>query len=285
MTSHAKWITGIIALALLITATGIRAQAADPDLVVNPRTIEFSELDYPHQARIKGTQGIVVVRVQLDDHGFVSSATSISGSGDLIPDTLENVKKWRFEVSKSKAAIIVYDFRFIDGQCAGTCRSLFLLREPNYATITSAQEPSDLAARPPVSYGGFDEGLWPAEFVDLPYPALARQARVSGIVVIEIQVDSRGKVTSAKGISGPLLLIAAARENALKWRFWPNPTKTAAIVYNFTLSTDGEQCHDPCSSFIHVRGPNFVTIIAPAGRLETQSTPAHEGLYPSVSRR
>jgi len=74
------------------------------------------------------------------------------------------------------------------------------------------------------------------------YPDLALRARVSGIVAIEAQVDTRGGVTTVRVISGHPLLEEAAVEAVRQWRYQPlllSGEPAAFIVtvsVSFTLS-------------------------------------------------
>ena len=71
------------------------------------------------------------------------------------------------------------------------------------------------------------------------YPQIARQANASGEVRVQISVDEQGNVTSAKAVSGNLLLRSSAEAAARQSRF--NPVKvgdravsaTGFLVYNF----------------------------------------------------
>jgi protein TonB len=73
------------------------------------------------------------------------------------------------------------------------------------------------------------------------YPPLARAARVSGAVVVEVVVNQAGAVTSARTLSGHALLREAAAAAALQWKW--NPTfltgvpvqVVGTITFNFTL--------------------------------------------------
>jgi protein TonB len=73
------------------------------------------------------------------------------------------------------------------------------------------------------------------------YPPLARAARVSGVVVVEVVVDQAGTVTSARALSGHALLREAAVAAAMQWKW--NPTLLSGvpvqvvgtITFNFTL--------------------------------------------------
>lgn len=73
------------------------------------------------------------------------------------------------------------------------------------------------------------------------YPAIARQARASGAVTVQIVVDESGRVVSASAISGHPLLQQAAVSAVRQWRFSPTllsgqPVKVSGTVtVNFTL--------------------------------------------------
>jgi periplasmic protein TonB len=74
-----------------------------------------------------------------------------------------------------------------------------------------------------------------------PYPAVAKAARASGTVVVQITVDESGRVISAAAVSGHPLLRQAAVQAAHQARFSPTllsgqPVKvTGTITYNFNL--------------------------------------------------
>lgn len=76
------------------------------------------------------------------------------------------------------------------------------------------------------------------------YPELAREARITGSVVVEITVDEEGAVISARAISGHPLLRDAAVDAARGWTFTPTqlsgvPVKViGTITFQFTPSRD-----------------------------------------------
>ena len=77
--------------------------------------------------------------------------------------------------------------------------------------------------------------------VEPSYPPLAKTARVSGAVVVEVTVDEAGNVISARAISGHPLLKPAAEAAARGWKFTPTqlsgvPVKViGTITFNFNL--------------------------------------------------
>jgi protein TonB len=72
-----------------------------------------------------------------------------------------------------------------------------------------------------------------------PFPPIARAARASGTVVVQVLVDEDGNVMEAHAVSGHPLLQNAAKEAALQARFAPTrlsgqPVKvTGVITYDF----------------------------------------------------
>ena len=73
------------------------------------------------------------------------------------------------------------------------------------------------------------------------YPPIAKAARASGTVVVQVLVDEQGRVVSANAVSGHPLLQQSAVAAARQARFSPTllsgqPVKvTGVITYNFVL--------------------------------------------------
>jgi len=72
-----------------------------------------------------------------------------------------------------------------------------------------------------------------------PYPAVAKAARASGTVTVQVTIDENGNVISARAVSGHPLLQSAAVQAARGAKFSPTklsgqPVKvTGVITYNF----------------------------------------------------
>jgi TonB family protein len=73
-------------------------------------------------------------------------------------------------------------------------------------------------------------GLTQSRLISVPAPDYPIDARdISGKVTVEVKVDEQGKVTSARAISGPAKLRAAAEAAALKARFSPTKISGKAV--------------------------------------------------------
>ena len=103
-------------------------------------------------------------------------------------------------------------------------------------------EPPPAAPTPTPRTAPISGGVLNGKAISLPkpqYPPIARAARASGTVVVQVLIDENGSVVSAKAVSGPPLLLATAVAAARQARFSPTklsgqPVKvTGVIQYNF----------------------------------------------------
>jgi protein TonB len=97
---------------------------------------------------------------------------------------------------------------------------------------------------PPKRTAPISGGVLNGKAVSLPkpaYPAVAKAARQTGTVTVQVTIDENGGVISARAVGGPPLLQAAAVQAAYGARFSPTklsgqPVKvTGVITYNFQL--------------------------------------------------
>jgi TonB family protein len=77
--------------------------------------------------------------------------------------------------------------------------------------------------------------------IDSSYPSLAPQMKVQGAVVLQAHIGADGIIQEMRVISGPPILVSAAREAVRQWQFKPylqngQPVETQAkIIVNFTI--------------------------------------------------
>jgi|SRR5579859_2774894 len=84
----------------------------------------------------------------------------------------------------------------------------------------------------------------PTRVVEPKYPKLAELRHIEGDVLLELRVDSQGKVQQVRTISGNSLLSDAAEEAVRQWRYPPYPEDqlpTPAVTrVRFTFKLDSE---------------------------------------------
>lgn len=110
------------------------------------------------------------------------------------------------------------------------------------AKVTIVDEPPPPEPTPTPRTAPVSGGVLNGKAISLPkpqYPPIARAARASGTVVVQVLIDENGSVVSAKAVSGHPLLQAVAVAAARQARFSPTklsgqPVKvTGVIQYNF----------------------------------------------------
>jgi TonB family protein len=131
-------------LALGFGVMGLISLTCNPsqeDTPISDKDVHFTtyeEMFYPAFARQTRTEGVVVVRLKLDEHGKVTLATAVSGHEHLIQGAIENAKKWQFEPNSRKAAVLVYNFRMASGLCNST---FFNFQPPDFITVIGCPGP------------------------------------------------------------------------------------------------------------------------------------------------
>lgn len=103
----------------------------------------------------------------------------------------------------------------------------------------------------------FNEAMRPMEWKELAYPLVAKLKRIEGTVVVWTKIDGEGRVLASRAISGPKDLIPEVLANSRKWRFHPNESMAAVIVYRFRIRG---LCELPCVSQFLFEPPNFATV-------------------------
>jgi len=120
---------------------------------------------------------------------------------------------------------------------AGPGSGTGIISAPTKVDIAEPPPPAPTPPKAPIS-GGVLNG----KAINLPkpaYPPIARQARASGTVVVQVTIDENGNVISARAVSGHPLLTAVSVGAARGAKFSPTklsgqPVKvTGVITYNF----------------------------------------------------
>jgi protein TonB len=68
------------------------------------------------------------------------------------------------------------------------------------------------------------------------YPALARQARIQGNVVLHAIIDKEGKVAQLEVISGHPLLVQSALDAVKQWRYKPTQLNGDPVEVDTTIT-------------------------------------------------
>jgi hypothetical protein len=134
----------VLFLSILITLGYLDSVLAQQNQAIDDKDVaisEYQDVIYPTIAVAGNIEGVVVVRVALDDQRKVLEATALSGTALLIRPSVENAKKLRLESNSKKSAIIVYNFK-IQGYCHnGPSAMQTILYPPNLIAVTACRRP------------------------------------------------------------------------------------------------------------------------------------------------
>ena len=126
-------------------------------------------------------------------------------------------------------------------------------RSAGGAAKTSAPAPAKVAASSPAAGAAEDASRAGAPISVGPlqtkaerkvapsYPALARTARISGVVTVYVVVNESGEVETVSRVDGPAQLQAAASDAVRRWKFKPTvidgqPVRVSGYInFNFSL--------------------------------------------------
>ena len=118
---------------------------------------------------------------------------------------------------------------------------------------------------------------FPIHVESLIYPPLARQARITGDVVLLAHIGPDGRVSIPIRKSGHPLLLQAAEDNLKTWKFQIGENQEMKIKYHFKFSEQSSASAEMECAFDL---PDSVTISSPPPPVETiYSSPVGKPLH------
>ncbi len=114
-------------------------------------------------------------------------------------------------------------------------------REINPVVVTT--EPPPTPPEPKPAQQVLIKKVINSEAISLPvprYPQIARDARIQGVVLIQVLIDESGKVVSAQVVRGNPMLVGAAKQAAYMARFSPTRIGDQAVKVSGTITYNFE---------------------------------------------
>jgi periplasmic protein TonB len=74
--------------------------------------------------------------------------------------------------------------------------------------------------------------------VHLSYPPSAKQTGIQGTVTVIASVDANGTVSSAKALTGPLLLRQSAVDSVKQWKYSPGLADGRPVASQVTVAVE-----------------------------------------------
>ena len=158
---------------------------------------------------------------------------------DLVPEKVSNKQLEVPPVRKGVTTVVGTENTNAAAPIASGTGSGNVTTAPTKVEIADAPPPP---AAKPTPHAPISGGVLNGKALSLPkpsYPAIARQAHASGVVVVQVLIDENGNVIAAHAVSGHPLLQAVAVQAAHQARFSPTklsgqPVKVNGVIqYNF----------------------------------------------------
>lgn len=214
--------------------------------ILNGKATSIPKPEYPEAAKAAGHEGVVYVKVTIDEAGNVVSAVA--------DDQVRKVYKASKEGESVADEQPVADILLRDAAERAAWNAKFSPTRLNGVGVRVsgtivynfvAGKGDDAVSEEAVSTSGSEPvagGVLNSKAVTLPkplYPVAARAVRAEGAVNVQVTVDEAGNVIAATAVSGHPLLRAASVNAAREAKFSPTmlsgqPVRfTGVVVYNF----------------------------------------------------
>jgi TonB family protein len=211
--------------------------------VLNGRAISLPKPSYPAEAKEAKLEGMVRIKVVIDELGNVESAepvtepayiTKTDADGNSQQVELPQPDPILVEAARSAAL----EAKFAPTRLSGVPVKVTGIVTYNFVTGEST-------AQKLATNGGVLNG----KALELPapdYPAAARAVKAQGTVTVQVIIGENGDVISAAAVSGHPLLRAAAAKAAREAKFEPTfmsgqPVKVSGVLtYHFALPAPNE---------------------------------------------
>jgi len=189
--------------------------------------LKIVPIKYPQAAQQTNTQGVVVIKMAVNESGDVESADILSGDPGLASATTEDVKQWKFQpyIKNGKpvrvSTSLTFKFAIADDKCTNGMKQ---------ATVTTPFEHKVTATEKEMQ--GYICKKVPAT-----YPRMAQLARVSGDVVLAATIGKDGVAQSLHVLSTASPLLNQSAIDAVKqWRYRPYLVSGEALEVETTIT-------------------------------------------------
>jgi TonB family protein len=209
------------------------------------RALRIQRIDpvYPPEALQIRLQGQVILSVQINASGEVDGIHLISGHPMLSPPAIEAVKQWTYKpylldgnpVPVDTIVRLSFTLTNDESSVQGSVEDSPVPKD-SYSTQPAGAVPQRVRVSSGVSSGLILSKVNPI------YPPDAREQRIQGVVVMQVEIDKEGNIENIQLISGHPMLAPAAIDAVKQWKYKPyllngNPVSVdTQVQVNFVLS-------------------------------------------------
>jgi protein TonB len=204
-----------------------------------PERVKYVAPVYPDVARTANVTGVVILEAIVSSSGDVTDARVLKSIPLLDEAALEAVRQWKYTPTTLNGTLVpVIMTVTVNFTIAGESTPPALLNGvPVGADATSSDLLSaEWKGATPVRIGGAITPPERVKYVPPVYPAVAQQAKVSGIVIIQAIVDENGDVAMTKVLKSIPLLDEAAVQAVRQWKYTPTTLNGVPVPVLMTVT-------------------------------------------------
>ena len=228
---------GVLTLVLVLPAMVAAQQAVRVGgTITEPKKIRDVKPAYPPVALQSGVEGMVILEAVVGTDGSVKSAGVLRGHPLLDQAAVDAVLQWRYTPTLLNGVpvdvVMTVTVNFTLGG---------LTASPSQVNLSAQGEVLD-GYPDAVRVGGDVREPRRITNVSPVYPEAARAAKIQGLVILELVIDTNGRVAAPRILRGVELLNEAALDAVSQWEFEPTFVNSVAtpvrmtVTVNFTLS-------------------------------------------------
>ena len=203
--------------------------------------------EYPHDALERGIRGTVIVDITVNAAGDVTTAAVVNGPQELRASAFKAALGLKYTKGQSAVAIkVAFEYMLTASSWGVKINGALPNIGLRFPVTPGGNSYVEKAPASPDASGAYRVGgnlRPPKKLKDVPteYPALAQQARVQGVVILEVLIDESGNVSDTRVLRSIPLLDQAAIDAVKQWQYEPTLLNGAAVplimtvTVNFTL--------------------------------------------------
>lgn len=216
-----------------------QARAVTPENPI-PRRTRLVNPSYPSEAAVVGARASITLRVVVDHLGTVAEARTLAAPivGAMAPGSPAEEPAFRAGllalIESAKAA--VSQWRYDPPADAPIAFNVLIGFTPERDGEVLGQSSFAPVATTPRGDGGGNQPAAKVKHVSAVYPSAARDARISGTVILEVQVGADGRVEDVRVLGSIPELDAAAIEAVRQWEYAPRRVNGEPVPMTLTVA-------------------------------------------------
>lgn len=242
----------------VVEGTQVAAQTPSPlrvgGNIREPRKVRHVSPVYPEPARAAGISGVVILEATIDPEGVPVGLKILRSIPDLDQAAINAVRQWRYQppllngVPVAVVMTVTVNFTLrpqptsqeqLEETFQRLRRDLADVERRLDAERAATGGPSISATAPAgIRVGGAIKAPDKIQHVSPVYPKIAQASKVSGVVIMEVLIDTDGNVADIRVLRSIPMLDNAAIEAVRQWKYTPTLVNGVPTPVQMTVTVN-----------------------------------------------